>query len=90
MTFASDEIETFLDIFNSAKQHIAAFPGCGGVTLYRDILHSHIFFTYSQWESAEALDLYRHSDLFSATWTKTKILFSDKPEAWSIQPMMEA
>lgn len=43
MSFDTDKIETFIEIFANAKSKIAAFPGCSGVTLYRDILHSHLF-----------------------------------------------
>ncbi len=42
-------------------------------------------FTYSYWESEAHLNTYRHSDLFRETWAKTKVLFADKPEAWSIE-----
>ncbi|MBK6730281.1 MAG: antibiotic biosynthesis monooxygenase [Bacteroidetes bacterium] len=89
MSFDTDKIETFIEIFANAKSKIAAFPGCSGVTLYRDILHSHLFFTYSEWESADALEEYRQSLLFKETWAKTKILFNEKPQAWSIQKVMQ-
>ncbi len=89
MSFDTDKIETFIEIFANAKSKIAAFPGCSGVTLYRDILHSHLFFTYSEWESADALEEYRQSLLFKETWAKTKILFKEKPQAWSIQKVMQ-
>jgi heme-degrading monooxygenase HmoA len=39
--------------------------------------------TFSLWESEEALNNYRHSELFSVTWAKTKILFADRPVAFS-------
>jgi heme-degrading monooxygenase HmoA len=42
-----------------------------------------VFFTYSHWESVEALENYRHSELFRTTWTKAKPLFAAKAEAWS-------
>ncbi|HET8962292.1 MAG TPA: antibiotic biosynthesis monooxygenase family protein [Chitinophagales bacterium] len=89
MSFDTDCIETFIEIFTIAKSKIASFPGCSDVTLYRDILHSHIFFTYSEWESVDALEEYRKSVLFKETWAKTKLLFNDKPQAWSIQKVMQ-
>lgn len=88
MTFHTEQIESFLEVFRTAQPKIAAFSGCHGVSLYRDILHSHIFFTYSIWDNSDALENYRQSELFAVTWSKTKILFSDKPEAWSIQNVM--
>ena len=45
--------------------------------------HETICFTYSIWDNEEALNNYRHSELFKNTWAKTKILFDGKPEAWS-------
>ncbi len=88
MSFKADGVEDFIGIFENVKSKIASFPGCSGVTLYRDILHSHIFFTYSKWESTEALEKYRQSALFEETWAKTKVLFNEKPQAWSIQTVM--
>ena len=31
------------------------------------------------------LEAYRNSKLFEETWTQTKALFADKPQAWSLQ-----
>ena len=44
-----------------------------------------VFFTLSFWENEEALNAYRDSELFKTTWAKTKILFSDKPQAWTTE-----
>jgi len=43
-----------------------------------------VFFTYSYWEHPDFLEQYRNSDFFKGVWTKTKALFSEKPEAWSV------
>ena len=53
--------------------------------LYNEAGVPDVFFTYSIWTSAEYLDAYRKSKLFRATWTKTKALFADKVQAWSIK-----
>jgi (4S)-4-hydroxy-5-phosphonooxypentane-2,3-dione isomerase len=42
-----------------------------------------VFFTLSVWDSEASLNTYRHSDFFRTTWAKTKVLFSDKPAAWT-------
>jgi heme-degrading monooxygenase HmoA len=42
-------------------------------------------FTVSIWESEDDLNAYRNSELFENTWAKTKVLFNDKPEAWSLE-----
>lgn len=84
MTFREDAINEFLDNFNHNKQLIRNFPGCEFLELYRDLKDSNIFFTYSYWTEEEHLENYRQSELFKGVWAKTKPLFSDKPEAWSV------
>ena len=85
MHFRHDATEQFKTIFQGAQPLIAAFPGCHGVQLLQDSLHPHIFFTYSLWDNHEALEAYRESDLFRTTWAKTKVLFNERPEAWSVR-----
>ncbi len=84
MTFREGEADTFLAIFHKSAEHIRAFPGCEFLALHRDVDKQEVFFTYSRWKDAEALEAYRHSDLFQKTWASTKILFAARPEAWSL------
>lgn len=84
LTFREEEIETFLKNFNRNKVKIRGFEGCHHLELWRDIRQPNIFFTYSFWENEDKLNAYRHSELFKNVWSATKILFSDKPQAWSI------
>lgn len=83
LTFRPEEIDRFKMILLASKEKIRAFPG----VLYLEMLQCEsdpaVFFTYSHWENAEALENYRHSDLFKETWALTKVLFADAPEAWS-------
>ena len=90
LTFESDKIELFLENFEKSKHKIRNFEGCHHLELWRDKRNPNIFFTYSFWENESALDKYRHSELFKNIWSKTKILFSDKPEAWSIDAVWDA
>jgi heme-degrading monooxygenase HmoA len=46
-----------------------------------------VLFTFSIWDSEAALENYRQSDLFRDTWAKTKALFAEKAEAWSMVMM---
>ena len=85
MTFKTDSIERFKDIFYASKDLIAAMDGCKHVELLQDINNPNIFFTLSIWESPEYLEAYRRSELFEGVWAKTKILFDAKPEAWSVK-----
>jgi quinol monooxygenase YgiN len=84
MTFRPEEVENFQKIFEENRNRIAAFPGCESVELRRDISTPEIFFTISKWRSAEDLEKYRKSELFAGVWSRTKILFASKAEAWSL------
>ena len=84
MTFATEHISTFENLFEGVKHKIEGFEGCMHLNLYQDQNNPQIFFTYSLWSGETALEKYRYSELFKDTWAKTKILFSDKPEAWSL------
>ncbi len=84
LTFEPQYIEQFQEIFGQSKQKIKAFEGCHHVELLQGVKETNIFFTFSIWDSDEALNNYRYSELFQQTWARTKKLFSDKPEAWSV------
>ena len=84
MTFKPEAIPTFLQLFEERKQLIKDFEGCMYVELWQDQLHPHIFFTYSHWIDAVALEHYRNSTFFADTWQQTKQLFSNRAEAWSV------
>ena len=88
MRFHEDKIEAFLNNFEEVKHHIRNFEGNRFLELYQDKNDKRIFFTYSYWENEEALENYRKSDLFEGVWTYTKTLFSDKPEAWSVDRLV--
>ena len=84
MEFQQEKVNTFLDLFNSVYPEISSFDGCLKVTLLHSVDAKNVYFTYSTWESEHDLENYRASELFKQTWAKTKILFSNKPEAWSL------
>jgi len=85
MTFLPNETEAFQKIFSENKDRIAAFEGCEQVELKRDVNSPNIFFTISRWRSEADLENYRNSDLFKSVWSKTKVLFEEKAEAWSLK-----
>ncbi len=88
MRFHEDKIEAFLNNFEEVKQHIRNFEGNQFLELYQDKNDKRIFFTYSYWENEAALEKYRNSTLFNEVWSYTKTLFSDKPEAWSVDRLV--
>ena len=83
MTFAPESADAFLALFAAARPKIAARDGCEHLALWRDARYPGVFTTYSLWRDAEALDAYRHSDLFRETWARTKPMFAAPPEARS-------
>ncbi|MFN8344120.1 MAG: antibiotic biosynthesis monooxygenase family protein [Spirosomataceae bacterium] len=85
MTFHPAKVADFLEIFDESKHKIRTMPGCHHLELLRDLDLPHVFMTYSYWDNADALNHYRDSDLFKTTWAKTKILFADKPTAFSVE-----
>lgn len=88
MTFVHDKTHQFVQIFSQAQKKIEAFPGCKGVDLCQDMIQSNVFLTISVWDSVESLNQYRDSELFKTTWSETKKLFSERPEAWSVNKLM--
>jgi len=88
MTFHPEKVDEFVEVFKIAKPRIEAFSGCEKVQMMRDLDQRNICFTFSYWDSKESLEEYRKSDLFTSTWEKAKQLFSDRPEAWSMDQML--
>ena len=78
MTFQKEKIEDFLKMFNERKLRIRNFPGCLHLELWQDKKETNAFFTYSIWESEEALNHYRFSEFFKETWSITKTYFNNK------------
>lgn len=89
MTFKEENVEDFLKVFEESKMKIRNFPGCTHLQLLKDYHKSNIFSTYSIWEDDQALDAYRHSDLFVGVWAQTKVLFMEKPVAFSSKKYIE-
>ena len=88
MGFQEDKIEEFLANFEENKSKIRGFEGCKFLELYRDKDNTNRFFTYSYWKDEESLENYRHSELFKKVWANTKVLFNEKPEAWSVDKVV--
>ena len=88
MTFKPEKIDFFLEIFEVNKEKIRNSKGCNLLELYRDKTNTNIFFTYSYWNTEDDLEDYRNSELFEGLWSKTKILFNDKAQAWSVDKVI--
>lgn len=83
MEFESEGVAPFLKTFEQYKSAIRSQAGCSLVLLLRDTSSANRFFTYSFWESEDALNAYRYSPLFKEVWPLTKKWFSAPAEAWS-------
>ena len=87
MTFEPAQVEAFQILFDTYKDRIKGSEGCHRLKLLRDNSSPNIFFTYSEWDNEESLNKYRYSDLFKTVWSQTKVLFSAKAEAWSLNEL---
>ncbi|MBL7932380.1 MAG: antibiotic biosynthesis monooxygenase [Bacteroidia bacterium] len=87
LSFHPEKIDEFTAIFKHNWKSIKGFEGCAHVELLQDQVSPNIFFTYSLWQSQQHLDAYRDSELFARVWGSTKLLFNDKPQAWSVKEL---
>ena len=89
MTFKEEKVTDFLTTFHASKEKIRTFEGCNYLELLQDENQPTIFMTYSYWDNEKCLNNYRNSDLFKEVWAATKVLFSDKPMAFSSQSVVK-
>ncbi len=89
MTFQADKLPEFHVIFDRSKHHIRAFPGNRHLELLSDPANPAVRMTYSLWDSADALEAYRQSELFRTTWADTKVLFVERAVAFSGEKIEE-
>jgi len=85
MTFKDKHIQDFLTFSKLIYPTIRNWEGCTRLDFLQEVGNPRIFFTYSVWKSENDLVIYRNSDFFTSTWSKTKQWFAAKPEAWSVQ-----
>lgn len=84
MTFRPGTEADFQQVFRESQPVIKTFAGCIDVNAFNDVANPLVYFTISQWESEEALNNYRNSEFFKKTWVKTKALFQERAEAYSL------
>ncbi|MCO6483717.1 MAG: antibiotic biosynthesis monooxygenase [Flavobacteriales bacterium] len=84
MTFRRGEEERFQALFEDWRHRIIASPGCLLLELLHDAKDPRIFFTRSEWASADFLEGYRRSPVFAEVWPVVKAMFAEKAEAWSL------
>lgn len=89
MTFDESKVEEFKSMITKNAYLIQNFDGCEYLRILQVENSSNTFFTYSYWQSAEHLEIYRKSDLFNRLWSKAKVGFIAKPEAWTVDVVIE-
>lgn len=82
LSIQEERLKDFITVFDKNKHKIVGFEGCMSLELLKDV-HLNTVFTYSKWKNEDAIESYRHSELFRTVWSTVKPMFSDKPEAWS-------
>lgn len=87
MFFDEDKISDFMKTFEDSKQKIRNFEGCNHLQLLRHQTLKNVIYTYSIWDSEDALNSYRKSDLFRETWRKTKVCFCEKPITYTLDQL---
>ena len=84
MTFQPEKCTDFEGLYDSVCQKIMSMPGCTSLSLKHDANQPNVYYTLSHWNSEESLQAYRHSELFKQTWARTKAMFADAPQAFSL------
>lgn len=87
MTFVSEHVAEFLQLFHKSEDLIRQMPGCLFLELWQDADQPHVYCTHSHWASAQALQDYRRSELFGRVWPATKALFAAPALAFSVSPV---
>jgi quinol monooxygenase YgiN len=85
MEFKPEHVQDFLRQFERVRPRIRAYTGVRSLELYRDTRFPNVFCTSSEWDSEEALETYRQSELFKGAWGEVKPWFGGKPQAFSLQ-----
>ena len=84
MTFQPERLQEFFRLFEKQQARIREFEGCLHLELWQDLHDQRVCFTHSHWMNEDALQAYRQSPFFRETWQQTKVLFAEKPEAWTL------
>ncbi|NBP28407.1 MAG: antibiotic biosynthesis monooxygenase [Flavobacteriia bacterium] len=89
LQFQPEHCSSFLAAFDERRVRVVGFPGCHLLKLLHDAENPCVFYTFSCWENAEALEKYRGSEVFQSLWSLIKPWFSEKAKAWSMNPIYE-
>jgi len=89
LQFLPEHCQAFLTVFEDRRARVVGFNGCRSLKLMNDAQNSCVFYTFSCWESEAALEAYRTSEVFQTLWYVIKPWFSEKAQAWSMNPIYD-
>lgn len=89
LAFYPEKCSSFLEAFEKRRPLVVGFSGCRSLKLLNDAENSSVFYTFSCWENEAALEAYRSSEVFQSLWQTIKPWFSEKAQAWSMNPIYE-
>ena len=87
LNFQPDRVDEFLEIFYQNKQVLAKSDGCIRLEIFKSTNDTDTYFTISNWQSEDHLEMYRQSELFKYIWSKVKPLFNNKAQAWTLNTL---
>lgn len=89
MHFKPENRQEFLMIFDKNMTAIRNFPGCTHLELLKDPDRENTYTTLSYWMEQKHLEAYRKSELFESVWSRVKLLFAARPEAFTLLKYIE-
>jgi len=90
MEFTPEDALDFDAYFAAVRPAILEMEGCHQVICLAGTDRPGLRTTLSVWQSPDALERYRQSELFAQVWPKTKEKFVASPVAWSLDCPNEA
>lgn len=85
LQFNPDKVEEFLNVYKKHINSMAKRPECISLELLKEKGTLSTFYTFSIWESEDALHEYRSSEYFRDIWGRIKPWFSEKAQAWTLE-----
>lgn len=88
LTLQEDKAQDFIDFVEPRVASIRGFEGCEGLEFLQDTNEANVFYTISLWQSEDALNNYRSSELFGSIWPVVKPWFKNKALTYSMNKLI--
>lgn len=60
-------------------------PGCRGLTILQDVADPLHYITWSLWDSVDALEAYRASDVYAQVWPRIRACLAQRAHAHTFE-----